>query len=197
MALKNTDNVSRYLCFLLRHHPEAAELDMDPCGGWVLVDQLIRNINAIGTYRLSLEELQSIVATDRKGRYRFSEDGSRIKACQGHSIPWVTPELHILPPPDFLYHGTNSEALQSIMRGGAILRMERHAVHMQADAAAAWKSARRWKGKTPVVIKIAASAMQQDGYVFSVSDNAVWFCETVPTSYITELLWSPAFESQT
>ncbi|MBR2894182.1 MAG: RNA 2'-phosphotransferase [Oscillospiraceae bacterium] len=184
------DKVSRYLCFLLRHDPAAIGLDMDPCGGWVRVDQLLRNINAGGTYRLSLEELQAIVATDQKGRYRFNEDGSRIKACQGHSIPWVTPELIVLPPPEFLYHGTNSKALQSIMQSGAILPMKRHAVHMQADVDAAWKSAQRWKGKTAVVIKIAANEMKENGYVFSVSDNNVWFCEKIPTTYIAELLWT-------
>ena len=194
---KKADNISRYLCFLLRHNPEAIGLDMDPCGGWVLVDQLLQNINTMSTYHLSLEELQTIVATDQKGRYRFNEDGSRIKACQGHSIPWVTPELRILPLPEFLYHGTNSDALQSIMQSGAILRMKRHAVHMQGDVGAAWKSARRWKGQTPVVIKIAASTMKENGYIFSVSDNNVWFCEEIPTAYIAELLWSPTPEHQT
>ena len=43
-----------------------------------------------------------------KGRFLFSEDGQRIKAYQGHTIPWVQPELEPLPPPQLLYHGTTT-----------------------------------------------------------------------------------------
>lgn len=187
MSGKKHTKVSIYLSYLLRHHPEAAKLDMDR-HGWVSVEQLLSNVNAAGQHTLTWEQLKEIVAADEKGRYRFNADGTRIKACQGHSIPWVEPELEILPPPEYLYHGTTAEALAAILKSGAILRMERHAVHMQADAEKAWKSARRWKGKTPVVLKIAASALAQTGMPFGKSENDVWCCETVPASYIAEVL---------
>lgn len=158
--------------------------------GWVSVSQLIANVNASGKAQLTLELLQEIVTTDNKGRYRFSSDGKRIKACQGHSIPWVEPELEVQTPPEFLYHGTTTEALQDIMKSGAILRMSRHAVHMQADIIKAWQSAERRKSKTPVVLKIASEKMSQNGMEFSISENGVWFCERVPTEYIVEFLYT-------
>ena len=37
-------HISTYLCYLLRHVPEAAKLDMDS-HGWVGVAQLIENMN--------------------------------------------------------------------------------------------------------------------------------------------------------
>ena len=96
---------SVYLSYLLRHHPEAVNLDMDE-HGWVSVSQLIDHVNAAGKYALSPDFLRDIVQTDDKGRYRFSPDGARIKACQGHSIPWVIPEMEWREPPQYLYHGT-------------------------------------------------------------------------------------------
>ena len=106
-----------------------------------------------GRYQLTLEQLKYIVESDEKGRYRFNPDQSRIKACQGHSIPWVEPELLIMEPPKFLYHGTHVEALERIMESGAISKMERHAVHLQAESGKAWTSARRWKEKNRLYLK--------------------------------------------
>lgn len=183
MKKSGQERTSVYLSYLLRHAPEAAKLDMDR-HGWVNVSQLIENVNASGKARLTPELLREIVAADKKGRYRFSPDCLRIKACQGHSISWVEPELEIRTPPEYLFHGTTTEALEEILKSGAILRMSRHAVHMQADVQKAWQSAQRWKNKTPVVLQIAAGEMHRAGTVFSISENEVWFCERVPAEYI-------------
>lgn len=178
---------SIYLSYLLRHHPEDLELDMD-IHGWVDVDQLLEGLNRQSRYPISRRQLDEIVASDDKQRYRYSPDGTKIKACQGHSIPWIELELEILPPPEFLYHGTTTEALEEILKSGAILRMSRHAVHMQAEETKAWKSARRWKGKIPVVLKIAAGELFRSGTVFGKSENDVWCCPEVPAAYICQVL---------
>lgn len=189
MSIKSREKTSIHISYLLRHAPEAAGLDMDQ-HGWVSVSQLISNVNASGKTQLTVELLKEIVDTDSKGRYRFSPDGKRIKACQGHSISWVTPELEVRTPPEYLYHGTTTDALQDIMKSGAILRMSRHAVHMQADISKAWQSAERRKNKTPVVLKIAAGKMSKTGTEFSISENGVWFCERIPTEYIENFLYT-------
>ena len=168
--------VSFYLSYLLRHHPDDLNLDMD-IHGYVDVESLISRINDQGRYHLSRQLLDEVVATDSKGRYRYSKDGQRIKACQGHSIPWVEPELAIMAPPEYLYHGATTEALEQILQSGAIMKMNRHAVHMQEDPEKAWKSARRWKGKSPAVLKIAAAELATQGVVFGKSENDVWCCE--------------------
>ena len=188
MKKQGMEHASIHLSYLLRHAPESAGLDMDH-HGWVSVSQLIENVNASGKAHLTIELLQKIVDTDNKGRYRFSQDGKRIKACQCHSIPWVEPELEIRIPPEFLFHGTTTEALKDIMISGAILRMKRHAVHLRTDISKAWQSAIRRKNRTPVVLKIAASEMHSKGIEFSISENEVWFCEQVPTTYIAEILY--------
>ena len=155
--------------------------------GWVSAAELIRKINEAGAFRVTEQLLEEIVRTDGKGRFRFSEDGTKIKACQGHSIPWVEPELTYGRPPDCLYHGTTEESWQTIRESGRISRMSRHAVHMQAQEHKAWQSAKRWR-RTPVVLKIDAAAMHADGAVFGVSDNGVWCTESVPIKYILTVL---------
>lgn len=182
-------NISVYISYLLRHKPDDIGLHMDS-HGWVSVEELINGINASGKFTLGMADLEEIVRLDSKGRYRFSDDRSRIKACQGHSLAWVQPEMEHLAPPCFLYHGTTAAAAEEIMKSGAIRKMGRHAVHMQADPAKAWQSALRWK-KVPVVLKIDAASMHRDGYVFGRTENQVWCTETVPIGYIAEQLMEP------
>lgn len=177
-------NISIYISFLLRHKPEDIGLKMDN-HGWVSVEELIAGINKSGKYKLTEIQLEEIVKQDNKGRYRFNKDHSKIKACQGHSIPWVEPEMEYLAPPKYLYHGTTTIAVEKIMASKAICKMNRHAVHMQEDLDKAWKSATRWH-LIPVVLKIDAERMYKEGYVFGRTENNVWCTETVPTAYIVE-----------
>ena len=180
--------LSVYISRLLRHQPESVGLAMD-VHGWVSVAELIEKINAAGRYRITEKILAEIVRTDNKGRFRYSDDGSKIKACQGHSISWVEPELTLEEPPEYLYHGTTEDSWQKIRESGFISKMGRHAVHMQADEAKAWQSAKRWH-RTPVVLKIHAAAMYADGAVFGVSDNGVWCAGSVPVNYIEAVLYT-------
>ncbi|MBE6754158.1 MAG: RNA 2'-phosphotransferase [Ruminococcaceae bacterium] len=183
----NYTKLSIYLSCLLRHQPELLGLDMD-VHGYVPVEQLINAINKAGKHTITREILDQIVETDDKKRYKYSEGGYRIKACQGHSIPWVIPELTYAPPPALLYHGTTEQAYAKILSSGGISRMNRHAVHTQATAEPAWKSARRWKKQSPVVLVINAARMAEDGFQFGVSDNGVWCIESVPAEYIADVL---------
>ena len=54
------DELSKYLCLLLRHQPEKAELDMDE-HGLVSVEQLINGVNGHSNYKLDRELLEQIV----------------------------------------------------------------------------------------------------------------------------------------
>ena len=90
--------------------------------------------------------------------------------------------------PEFLYHGTTTKALEAIEGSGAIKKMARHAVHMQADISKAWQSAERWH-KTPIVLKIAALEMNKDGFRFGGSENEVWCTEEVPVKYISDRIY--------
>lgn len=180
------NSVSIYLSYVLRHNPGDLSLEMDR-HGWVSVDMLIQGVNSKGRYHLTRDILFEIVRTDDKGRYRFNEDQSKIKACQGHSIAWVEPDLEYKAPPSILYHGTTWDAYKQIKQSGAISKMGRHAVHLTAVEARAWQSAKRRK-VTAVVLQIDAAAMHRQGYAFGVSENEVWCAQTVPLKFITGVL---------
>ena len=66
--------------------------------------------------------------------------------------------------------------------------MNRHAVHMTADESKAWQSASRWHTPSPIVLKIDAEKMANDGYTFGVSENEVWCISDVPLRYISQVL---------
>jgi len=187
--MSNKNRMPIYISYLLRHHPEDMRLDMDK-HGWVSVQQLITEMNSNSTEnnKIDLEYIKTMVAEDEKGRFRLNEDCTRIKACQGHSIPWVEPELEYLEPPEYLYHGTTTVALEKILNSGAIQKMSRHAVHMQDQEEKAWQSAKRWNLE-PVVLKIAARDMYRDGIVFGKTENEVWCTEEVPVRYIAEKIY--------
>ena len=90
----NLNSLSKYLCLLLRHHPEKAGITLDE-HGWADVEELVAGVKK--THRFHLEMLKEIVRTDEKQRYSFSEDGRLIRANQGHSIP-VDVELPVVEP---------------------------------------------------------------------------------------------------
>lgn len=75
---------SKFLSYVLRHRPESIGLVLDK-QGWADVTELLAKTNATGT-ELTLDQLKFIVETNDKQRFVFSDDASRIRAAQGHSI---------------------------------------------------------------------------------------------------------------
>ena len=82
---KNQESLGRFISLVLRHHPEAAYVQVDE-HGWADVEQLLSGIKKTGR-KINREMLEEIVRTDNKQRYSFNEDKTLIRANQGHSIP--------------------------------------------------------------------------------------------------------------
>ena len=80
MSLERT---SRYMSLILRHKPEVIGIQLDE-HGWANVEELIAGIAK--TQEFNRDILELIVRTDEKQRYSFNEDGTLIRANQGHSI---------------------------------------------------------------------------------------------------------------
>jgi len=169
---------SKFLSLVLRHQPEKIGLSLDQAG-WVSVDELLQACRSRGI-PLTKDELDDVVASNDKQRFSFSEDGSRIRANQGHS---VEVELGYQPttPPEELYHGTVERFLVSILANG-LSRGKRHHVHLSANSETAQKVGAR-RGK-PVILKVLSGRMQRDGYLFYCSRNGVWLTDSVPPQYL-------------
>lgn len=160
------------LAFLLRHD-ENYQFDEH---GWREVSDLIAN------HGYTMELLDEIVETNNKKRYEYSEDKSKIRARQGHSVN-VDVELKEMTPPDTLYHGTAETTVPAIMKEG-ILKMNRIHVHLSQTIATAINVGTRHGN--PAVLRINARQMHEDGIKFYLSNNGVWLTDYVSIKYISQ-----------
>lgn len=171
------DKLSIFISLVLRHKPDVANVTLDE-HGWADVGELLAGINGIGR-KINTDILEEIVESDSKQRYSFNYDKTLIRANQGHSIP-VDVELKEQEPPEFLYHGTATRFLDSIVKEG-LKPMSRLYVHLSKDVETALKVGKRHGN--PVVLKIYSWNMHKDGYKFYLSENGVWLTKKVDVKY--------------
>ena len=177
MAADNV-RISKFLSLVLRHKPEEIGVTLDEAG-WVGVETLL-SACARHRFPITRQQLETVVATSDKKRFALSEDGSRIRANQGHS---VEVELGYAPaqPPEILYHGTADRFIESIRRQG-LMKGKRHHVHLsltrQTAAAVGTRHGRL------VLLEVRSGDMHRAGIVFYKSANDVWLTDAVPAEYL-------------
>jgi putative RNA 2'-phosphotransferase len=162
---------SRKLAFLLRHD-RSYSFDEH---GWREVSDLIEH------HGYTLDELSRIVDRNNKKRFEFSEDFTRIRARQGHSVS-VNVELEKAIPPAVLFHGTSAQSVDSILKEG-IRKGNRLHVHLSATEEVAESVGQRHG--TPVVLRVDAGRMYAEGHEFYLSRNGVWLTDFVSPEYVT------------
>jgi len=172
------DRLSKTLSYVLRHRPDTFGLKPD-AAGWVPVAELLSALSRQGR-PVSRDAVEQVVRHSDKQRFALSEDGSRIRANQGHSMQ-VELGYEACEPPAVLYHGTVKRSVASIREHG-LEKRQRHHVHLSAapDTASS-VGARRGR---PIVLQIEASVMHAEGHAFFRSANGVWLTEHVPAKYI-------------
>ncbi|MET0267877.1 MAG: RNA 2'-phosphotransferase [Duganella sp.] len=175
---KHIEQTSKFLSLVLRHSPETIGLTLDN-EGWANIEELISFANAQGR-ALTRALLIEVVSSSDKQRFAINDNGTKIRANQGHSIP-VELKLEPQVPPSHLFHGTATRFEASIRKDG-LLRGTRQYVHLSSSTeVAATVGARHGK---PLVLSVLAEQMHRDGIVFYISENGVWLTESVPVKYI-------------
>ncbi len=178
MTTQPAKKAGLFMCLVLRHNPSAANVTVDS-EGWVDIEGMIRGSRG----RLTKELVMEIVATNNKQRFAISEDGKKIRAKQGHSIP-VDLKLEPKVPPEFLYHGTEVDVTRVILAEG-LKKMRRHHVHMADETGTAVKVGMRHG--SPVVFRIDAKKMHDFGHKFFQSENGVWLVDYVPPDFLRKI----------
>lgn len=175
-----SNDLGKYIALILRHKPEVIGIALDE-HGWANVQELIDGIDK--DYDFDMAKLEEIVERDTKQRYSFNMDKTLIRANQGHSIP-VDVELEKKMPPDVLYHGTAVKYEVAIDAQGLIPKSRLY-VHLSADIDTATNVGKR-HGK-PVIYKVLAGNMQNEGYDFFLSANGVWLTKRVPAEFLDKI----------
>jgi putative RNA 2'-phosphotransferase len=178
MNTKDDVRVSKLLSLVLRHDPGAIGLTLDS-EGWAQVEDLIARL----PFPASHDDIKRVVRDNDKQRFKLSEDGTRIRANQGHSVN-VDLGLHPVPPPATLFHGTTETATILILAEG-LKKMSRQHVHLSGDIETATKVGVR-HGK-PVILTVDCAEMVNAGLEFYHSDNGVWLTDHVPPAFINRL----------
>lgn len=171
----------RFLSLVLRHRPDIIGVTLSS-DGWVVVSDLITKLNECGK-TINFKTLKLMVENNNKKRFEFSNDNKRIRASQGHSLN-VDLKYDAIEPPEYLYHGTSKDFVNSIHDHG-ILKKERHHVHLSLDELTANKVGERHG--VPVVLKIRSGLMFSSGYDFYHTPNNVWLTNYVPPEFIERI----------
>jgi putative RNA 2'-phosphotransferase len=172
--------LSKRLSFWLRHRPDAAGLALDDAG-WAEVTAVLAAFARAGL-ACDAARLARLVRESDKRRFELSDDGQRIRARQGHSVP-VALGWPAAPPPPLLYPGTVEKFLPAI-RAEGLRPMNRHHVHLSADTGTAANVGQR-RGR-PVILTIDAKAMAAAGHIFHLTANGVWLTLWVPPAFLGE-----------
>ena len=180
LSEKQKTNISKYIALVLRHKPEEANLTLNK-EGYCNTNDLIKAIrNKFGKF--SMEDLETIVAEDSKGRYSFNKYKTMIRANQGHSTNQVDITFKEVVPPDVLYHGTATRFVNSIYESG-LKPMSRQYVHLSKDEDTAVKVGSRHGDL--FMFKVNSKQMYEDGYKFYLSENGVYLTKEVPVKYLS------------
>lgn len=168
---------SKFLSLVLRHSPEAVDITLDQ-NGWVDIN-ILRKAFVYRGWKVSVEQIEQIVANDNKQRYSILN--GKIRANQGHSVN-IDLQLPAIVPPDTLYHGTVKASLDQIFKTG-IRPMSRQFAHLSGDVGTATTVGSR-RGD-PIILKIDAKRCHEDGFEFFCSENKVWLSKHIPSEYIS------------
>jgi len=171
---------SKFLSLVLRHKPEVADLTLDE-NGWVSTSAVVHALRSkFGQF--SHADLEELVRTNDK--QRFVIENGKIRANQGHSIN-IDLALKPSTPPAELYHGTQTDNLDSIMEKGLVKGSRQH-VHLSSDIETATKVAQRRSGKHMILVFETHTMPEQ---VFYQSENGVWLTDEIDPKHIHHIIW--------
>lgn len=177
--------LSKTLCFILRHKPQAIGLTVDVMG-YGVIEEIIRGLAEQKT-TVTREEILEMVRTDDKQRFVLSDDQTSVRAAQGHSFEVSTESFTKAKPPEILFHGTADGNLESIFKNG-LNPQSRRFVHLSDHLETARVVGLRYRAKGEVrILQVDTKRMSEEGYVFYQSMNGVWLIDYVPAEFLQVL----------
>jgi putative RNA 2'-phosphotransferase len=176
------ERLSRFLAFVLRHHPEEIGLVLDEHGA-VDIDTLLEQVRTRpGCKDVTREKIERLATGEAATRFEIRDN--RIRARYGHSLPQPI-QYEPASPPQALFHGSPPEAADQILKEG-LKAMGRQRVHLSVDTPAAREVGRR-RCPNPVVLRIDTGRAAAAGVRFYHGGPAVWLSDDIPPDCITRV----------
>lgn len=173
------DRLSRFLALVLRHKPDSIGVTLDP-SGFVEIDTLATAIAAQPGWSGVTEGAVRTAAQQDAKRYEI--DGTRVRARYGHSIPIETPGKPVVPP-EWLYHGTSPEALETIQNEG-LKPQGRQFVHLSATRQDALTIGKR-HSPDAIVVTVLARQAHEAGVQFFQASPAIYLARELPRVFLS------------
>ena len=168
--------LSKFLSFVLRHHPEQYNLELDE-EGFALLSGLMEALKNTRHSWAEISDIEKLVSEGEKKRFEIR--GDKIRALYGHSVKVKIEDSFC--PKGFLYHGTSPDILSEILRDG-LFPMERQFVHLSRDKETADAVGKRHHPE-PVILEIDAVRACENGIKFFDRGEVV-LSEKVPPEFI-------------
>lgn len=173
--------VSKTMSYILRHNPYEFNLEVDD-NGFVDFEKLVYSLKK--TYKnISSEDVIFIVNNDDNKRYEISKDKTKIRAIYGHTFDFKIVKKECVPPA-ILFHGTNIDAWNNIVKNGYLKKMQRQYVFLSSEEEKAERVAVRRKNKQYVILKIDTVLAIKEGIKFYRESNGIYMSDDIPVKFI-------------
>jgi putative RNA 2'-phosphotransferase len=174
--------ISKFLSYILRHHPEKYGVWLNE-NGYANLERILTILNnRFKSREITRETLEKMIKYSDKMRFELTEDS--IRAYYGHSIDSKIQMSEARQLPGILYHGTTPNAYVSILKDGLHSRGRQY-VHLSKDIETAKKVGNR-RTKNPVILKIIAKKAKKEGIVFFKSGD-MFLADYIPPKFISTL----------
>lgn len=175
--IKKKVQISKLLSFILRHHPERYNLELDD-NGFTHFRRVFEIVQKQFPF-LEKEDLVQIIEDDPQ--VRFQIEGVMIRARYGHSVDVMPIDDVTKEVPKKLFHGTSRKNAENILKEG-LSPKKRRFVHLSLNIVEAMRVGKR-KDAKPVVLEIDTEAAQSSGINFWM-EGIVCLCEAIPPQFI-------------
>ena len=166
-----SNEIIRYLAFVLRHRPHEAKLKLND-GGWAEISKLIDALSRFKKIKITESELVSLINSKSKNSFSISEDEKMVKAKSGHTALFGFTEASKVPNVIFTHIFKNQ--ISTVFASGLMVKPGEYLIE-RADSAPA---------KDMVLVTINTSKARSAKVKFYCKDN-LFFAFHVPANCLT------------
>ncbi|TFG15426.1 MAG: RNA 2'-phosphotransferase [Promethearchaeota archaeon] len=178
--------ISKFLSYILRHHPEKFGIELD-AKGYTNLDTIVNLVKVrFPKQKINEDTIKDIIKTSDKRRFEIVEN--KIRAFYGHSFQNKIKMEKVEFIPEVLFHGTNLRAFETIKKEG-LKRKKRQYVHLSESVETAYSVGKR-RTNSPLILMIDSNRAIKDGIKFYKSGD-MYLADYIPPKYISLHIKNP------